>query len=94
MKQDDNAEQQDKAKQTIDSIYNCLVQGEDFAELATKCSQDPGTAKQGGKLPKFGKGMTLPEFEQMAYSLKDGELSKPFKTSAGWHIIKLNELTT
>lgn len=90
MRQDATAAQQAAAKQRIDSIYNCLMSGQDFAELATKHSDDMGSAARGGKLPRFGKGRMIPEFEAAAYALKPGEISKPVKTVAGWHIIKMN----
>lgn len=79
--------QQKAAKAKIDSIYGVLKKGADFAEMAKKYSQDPGSAKDGGLLPWIVKGQTLPEFENEAWALKDGEMSKPVRTAAGWHII-------
>ncbi len=90
MKQDATQDQQNVAKARIDSIYNCLLNGQDFDELARKHSQDMGTAKNGGILPRFGRGRMIPDFEENAYALKEGQLSKPFKSSAGWHIVKMN----
>ena len=76
-------------KQLIDSIYNIVaVHPEYFESLATKYSDDKGSGKRGGKLPLFGAGEMVPEFEAVAFSLKDGEISAPFQTSYGWHIIK------
>lgn len=84
--------QLDSAKIRIDSIYNALQHGADFAELATKVSQDPGSARRGGFLGgPFGPGNMVKPFEDMAYTLKDGEISKPFKSDFGWHIIKMKE---
>ena len=91
LKQDADEKTQQAAKQTIDSIYQCVLAGEDFGELAKKHSQDPGSAQNGGQLPKFGKGRMIPEFENAAYALEVGEISEPVKTAAGWHIIKMNE---
>lgn len=91
MRQDATEQQQQEAKQRIDSIYQCVLAGEDFGELATNFSQDPGSAKNGGKLPKFGKGTMIPEFQDAAYALQPGEISEPVKTAAGWHIIKMIE---
>ncbi len=91
MRQDATPEQQAAAKVRIDSIYNALVAGADFAELATKCSDDRGSAQRGGSLGQFGKGMMIPDFENAAYAMKVGELSKPVKTTVGWHIIKLED---
>lgn len=81
---------QEKAsvKSMIDSIHTLAVAGEDFDSLAVKFSEDYGSASQGGQLPWFGSGMMVPEFEAMSFSLKDGEISKPFETSYGYHIIK------
>lgn len=90
MRQDATEQQQVAAKNTIDSIYNCVVSGQDFDELAKNHSQDPGSAKRGGKLPKFGKGQMIPDFEKVAYTLSPGQISKPFKSTVGWHIIKMN----
>ncbi len=81
------ADQQKAAKVRADSIYQALQKGADFAELAKKVSQDPGSATKGGELPLIAKGQTLKEFEDQAWALKDGELSKPFLSPAGWHIV-------
>lgn len=83
------AEQQRQAKERIDSIYNALKGGADFAELATRLSDDKGTAKKGGELPWITKGQTLPDFEKVAYALEVGQLSDPVLSPAGWHIIKM-----
>ena len=82
----DSAKQAVKA--SIDSIYNCLLQGQDFEALAKKYSQDPGTARNGGKLPFFGRGRMVKEFEKAAFDLADGEISAPLETRYGYHIIK------
>lgn len=83
--------EQSKAKSKIDSLHQAILAGADFAELAKKFSQDPGSARNGGQLPWIGPGSTLKEFEDMAYSLNVNEISIPFKTAVGWHIIKQNE---
>ncbi len=80
------------AKQKIDSIYQCVMNGEDFAELAKKCSEDRGTASRGGALPWFGTGQMIPEFADAAFALKEkGDISEPVRSAFGWHIIKLND---
>lgn len=79
--------QQKAAKAKIDSLYNVLRKGADFATIAGKFSQDPGSAKNGGELPWIVKGNTVKEFEQTAWALGDGEMSKPFASPFGWHII-------
>lgn len=71
------------------TIYNFLQQGSDFAEFAKKSSKDTGSAVNGGDLGWFGKGQMVPEFEQVAFSLKVGEISQPVKTQFGYHIIQV-----
>lgn len=73
----------------IDSVYNVVVADPaKFATLASSLSDDKGSARQGGELPVFGRGEMVPEFEAVAYSLDPGEISKPFRTAYGWHIVK------
>lgn len=88
-----NAEkaEQDEAKVRIDSVYQALKGGADFAELAKQVSQDPGSARNGGAMPLLGPGQTVKEFEDVAYSLQAGELSEPFLSPFGYHIIKMEE---
>jgi len=77
-------------KTQIDNIKKQLDEGADFATLAKTYSQDPGSAKRGGVLAKFGSGRMVKDFETVAFSLaNEGDLSAPFKTRYGWHIIKL-----
>ncbi|TDQ29810.1 peptidyl-prolyl cis-trans isomerase SurA [Tenacibaculum caenipelagi] len=79
-----------KSRLKIDSIYQKLQSGASFEEMAIKYSDDFGSAKVGGKLPRFGTGEMVEEFENSVRSLtKEGEYSKPFKTKYGWHIVKL-----
>ena len=85
-----DAERQ-KVRQRIDSIYNALKQGADFAELAKKVSQDPGSARQGGELPFVSRGQLIKEFEDAAFALKDGEMSPVVESPYGYHIILMKE---
>lgn len=85
------AQEQEKARQRIDSAYRALQAGADFAELAKKISQDPVSSKDGGLLPWFGPGQTLKEFEDVAYSLQPGQMSSPFLSPIGYHIILMKE---
>lgn len=76
-------------KQAIDSLYNLAIANpEIFGELAFENSDDKGSARKAGKLPLFGSGEMVPEFEEVAFALADGEISKPFRSQYGWHIIK------
>lgn len=75
-------------KAQIDSIYACIQAGEDFEDLAKRLSQDKGSARNGGKLPAFGRNRMVKPFEEVAFMLPDGEISEPFETNYGYHIIK------
>jgi len=79
-----------EVKGIIDSLYERAISGEDFAELAENNSDDPGSAKNGGDLNWFTHGRMVEPFWEAAKSLKDvGDISAPFKTQYGWHIVKL-----
>lgn len=71
----------------VDSIRALLAAGADFADMAKRESQDPGSASRGGDLGWFGMGMMVKPFENAAFALKDGELSGPVKTAYGYHIL-------
>lgn len=88
LKQKASAAEQARVKQRADSIYNALKKGANFAELAKKYSDDKGSAVQGGQLPWISKGQTVKAFEDAAYALKVGQLSKPVLSEFGYHIIK------
>ncbi|KXB78847.1 PPIC-type PPIASE domain protein [Prevotella sp. DNF00663] len=79
------------ARARIDSIYRALQQGADFGMLARRCSDDKVTAARGGELHWVQRGETMAEFEAEMSALKVGEMSKPFESPAGFHIIKLLE---
>jgi parvulin-like peptidyl-prolyl isomerase len=76
-----------KKKALADDLYQQLGSGGNFAALAKKYSQDPGSKASGGKLT-ISKGRQVPEFDKSAFSLAVHELSKPVKTQYGWHIIE------
>jgi peptidyl-prolyl cis-trans isomerase SurA len=79
------------AQKQIQKIYQKAIKKEDsFENLAKKYSEDKSSAKFGGKIRRFGIREMIPEFEDQAFALnKPGEISKPFKSRYGWHIIKL-----
>jgi peptidyl-prolyl cis-trans isomerase SurA len=66
-----------------------ILKGEDFAGIAQTSSQDPGSAADGGDLGWTGPGTFAPEFEQALAGLKDGDISEPFHTQFGWHIVQM-----
>ena len=78
------------AKEKIYSLYDSIYNGSNFELLAKKYSEDKNTSYKGGRLNPFSSGqLNSPEFENMAFSLKNqNETSLPFETKIGWHIIK------
>ena len=82
-------QEQEIVKNKIDSIYQALCKGADFADLAKKYSDDKGSAVNGGTLAWFTKGQTVQAFEKVAFSLRKGEISRPFMSEFGYHIVKL-----
>jgi len=84
-------EQKAAAKQRMDSVYQAVKGGADFAELAKKVSQDPGSARNGGMLGWFGKHQLVKEFEDAAFALQPGEMSEPVLSPFGWHLIVMKE---
>lgn len=77
-----------KTEAEAQAILNDLQAGKDFAELAKEKSQDIGSAEKGGDLGDLRHGQTVPEFEEEAFRLKEGELSPVIKTQYGYHILK------
>jgi peptidyl-prolyl cis-trans isomerase SurA len=84
---------QNKAKDKVNDIYKKIQQGEKFEDLAKQFSEDKSSSSKGGVLNKFSSGqLSSEEFENMAFSLSTpSEVSKPFQSQFGWHIIKLIE---
>lgn len=80
----------ESSKIKIDKIYKKLLEGANFEDLAKSTSEDAYSAKKEGFLGRFASGKMVKEFDDVAFSIKkEGEISKPFKTRYGWHIIKL-----
>ncbi|HEY8193769.1 MAG TPA: peptidylprolyl isomerase [Hyphomicrobium sp.] len=71
-----------------------LDKGADFAQLAKENSKDPGSKDDGGNLGYFGHGQMVPQFEDVVFKLKKGEVSEPVKTQFGWHLVKLEDRRT
>lgn len=89
LKQNATQAEQDAAKLRADSIYTALVKGANFADLARRLSDDKGSASRGGDISWVQKGQTVKEFEDVVFAMKKGELSKPFLSPFGYHIVKL-----
>ena len=84
-----NDEMAISAKEDIDSLYQLVLAGADFAEVAKAHSDDKGSAIRGGDLGWFGRGMMVQPFENITFDMEPGEISKPFPTRFGWHFVKL-----
>lgn len=80
-----------QVKKQIEDIKKELENGADFAELAKKYSQDPGSAQNGGDLGFFSRGQMVQEFEDAAFALEPGQVSDPVRTQFGFHLIKVEE---
>jgi peptidyl-prolyl cis-trans isomerase SurA len=78
-----------KTRAQADSIVLELRRGADFATAARRFSQDPGSRDQGGSLNWFRRGVMVPEFERVAFSLKPGTVSDPVESPFGFHIIQV-----
>lgn len=88
--QNDSEQVKNAAEQRADSIYNAIIKGAKFEDMAKQYSQDPGSAQRGGTIGWIQHGQTLPKFDETAFALKDGEVSKPVLSEVGYHIIKLS----
>lgn len=81
----------DNAKQMIDSIYKRLQAGEDFSTLAATYSNDPGSAQDGGSLGWVSPGMMVPEFDQRMQNTAVNQVTEPFQTQFGWHVLQVTD---
>jgi peptidyl-prolyl cis-trans isomerase D len=79
----------DAARAKADDVAKQLQGGANFADLAKKYSEDPGSAKDGGLLPPITRGRTVPEFEQAAFNTPVGQTTGVIRTSYGFHIIRV-----
>ncbi len=77
------------ARQRLQDAYERIRNGEDFAELAKLLSDDSGSANNGGELGWAGPGTFVPEFDAVVNNLEIGELSEPFRSQFGWHIVEV-----
>ncbi len=75
--------------QRLNTIRDRILKGEDFAGIAKVSSEDPGSGAEGGDLGWTNPGAFVPEFEAAMANLQDNEISQPFRTQFGWHIVQL-----
>jgi peptidyl-prolyl cis-trans isomerase SurA len=80
-----------EAEQGLSTLKTRVEDGDDFAVLAQAHSDDQGSASEGGLLGWINPGDLVPEFEEVMAKLRIGEVSKPFKSRYGWHIIQVLE---
>ncbi|MBU2255037.1 MAG: peptidylprolyl isomerase [Gammaproteobacteria bacterium] len=78
-----------ETKRLVERLYQRILAGEDFAELAKNFSEDPGSALNGGTLSWIDPNVLVPEFREVMNSTPAGELSKPFKSPYGWHVLEV-----
>ncbi|MBK5964271.1 peptidylprolyl isomerase [Thiocystis minor] len=76
----------------IKAVRDRILAGESMDELAKQLSNDPGSAAKGGSLGMIEKGVMVPAFEQVAFTLPVGELSEPVRTQFGYHLIRVDEI--
>ncbi len=88
MAESSEAQKQATRNQLLD-LRTRILSGEDFTELARKYSDDPSVLSNGGDMGWVGRGRMVPEFEAMAFKLKEKEISMPFETDFGFHIMQL-----
>jgi peptidyl-prolyl cis-trans isomerase SurA len=76
-------------RQKLAKLRERIIKGESFAGIASTASEDPGSAPDGGDLGWAGPGTFVPEFDKAVADLKVDEISEPFKTRYGWHIVQM-----
>jgi len=76
-------------RQKLVKLRERIEKGESFAGIASTASEDPGSAPDGGDLGWSGPGTFVPEFDKAIADLKENEISEPFKTRYGWHIVQM-----
>ena len=90
----DEITNEQQAQQKIEELRQQILEGADFAELAKQHSDDPGSKGLGGDLGWFGDGVMVPEFQQVLDNSQIGEISEPFSSPFGWHILQVLERRT
>ncbi|WP_148050416.1 peptidylprolyl isomerase SurA [Pseudomonas brassicacearum] len=80
---------EEETKRLAQKLYDRISAGDDFAELAKSYSEDPGSALNGGDLNWIDPNALVPEFREVMAKTQQGQLSKPFKTQYGWHVLEV-----
>ena len=88
----ENKEKDAEVFKQSEALAAQVAKGEDFEKLAKKFSEDKATAEKGGDLGYFKKGDMTKPFEEAAFAMKPGDISKPVKSQFGWHIIKVEDV--
>lgn len=78
-----------ETRRLVERLYQRILAGEDFAELAKNFSEDPGSALNGGDLNWIDPNALVPEFREVMNNTPSGEVSKPFKSPYGWHVLQV-----
>jgi peptidyl-prolyl cis-trans isomerase SurA len=81
----------EESRDLSESIYRQLLQGSEFAALAKEYSDDPGTALNGGSLGWSEEGQFVPEFSEVMGKTETGQLSEPFLSPFGWHVLRVDD---
>ena len=81
----------EESRDLSESIYRQLLQGSEFAQLAKQYSDDPGTALNGGSLGWSEEGQFVPEFSEVMGKTETGQLSEPFLSPFGWHVLRVDD---
>lgn len=84
-----SAAQKEETRRRLLDLRSRILAGENFGELARKFSEDPSAASNGGEMGTVGRGAMVPTYEAMAFKLKPGEISEPFESPFGFHIMQL-----
>ncbi|MCL2065044.1 MAG: peptidylprolyl isomerase [Candidatus Cloacimonetes bacterium] len=80
-----------RVQEEMNFIHGMLLEGADFGDMAELYSQDPGSAANRGTLGFFGRGRMVAEFENIAFNSEIGDLSEPFQSQFGWHIMLVTD---
>jgi peptidyl-prolyl cis-trans isomerase SurA len=81
-----------EARARLERLRQRILSGDDFAQIARVHSEDKGSGANGGDLGWAGPGQMVPEFEEMMYKTPIGQISEPFRSQFGWHIVQPLEM--